>query len=238
MKAFCVFYPCGFKISFNICPENKLNMGNVNIVLADDHNLFRNGLKLLLSGYKGMKVVAEASDGNELLQILNTVTADIVLIDIDMPVLNGIDTTREIISKFPEMKVISLSMYGEEEYYFQMIEAGAKGFILKSSEISEVIMAIETVAMGGTYFSSDVLYNVVKNIKSVSNVPNSNPSLSEREKEVLEQICKGLSNQEIAETLFISKRTVEKHRASLLLKTNTKNTAQLVMHAIENKLIE
>jgi DNA-binding NarL/FixJ family response regulator len=119
-----------------------------------------------------------------------------------------------------------------------MIDAGVKGFILKNSDITEVIKAINTVMQGGTYFSSEVLYNVVKNIKSVGKTPGNIASISEREKEVLEQICKGLSNQEIADALFISKRTVEKHRASLLSKTNTKNTAQLVMYAIENKLTD
>ena len=213
-------------------------MNEIKVILADDHNLFRNGLKLLLSGHKTIRVVGEASDGEQLLNLLNNTPADIVLIDIEMPVMNGIEASRAIVELFPAVRIISLSMYGEEEYYYRMIEAGVKGFILKNSEITEVIRAIEMVAAGGTYFSSDVLYNVVRNIKTVSHLPNNTPSLSDREKEVLEQICKGFSNQEIAEILFISKRTVEKHRASLLSKTSTKNTAQLVMHTIENKLLD
>ena len=213
-------------------------MNEIKVILADDHNLFRNGLKLLLSGYPHIKVVAEASDGAELISLLENIETEIVLIDIEMPVLNGIEAARQALEKHPNLKIISLSMYGEEEYYYRMIDAGVKGFILKNSDISEVIKAIDTVMRGGTYFSSDVLYNVVKNIKSVSKTPKDTAAVTEREKEVLEQICNGLSNQEIADVLFISKRTVEKHRASLLSKTNTKNTAQLVMHAIENKLIE
>ena len=213
-------------------------MEEVRVILADDHNLFRNGLKLLLSGFNNIKVVAEASDGNELLSILENQKADVVLIDIEMPVMNGIEASRLAIERFPDLKIISLSMYGEEEYYYKMIDAGVKGFILKNSDITEVIKAIDTVVKGGTYFSSDVLYNVVKNIKTVSKIPANVASISGREKEVLEQICKGLSNHEIADILFISKRTVEKHRASLLAKTNTKNTAQLVMYAIENKLTD
>lgn len=213
-------------------------MSEIKVILADDHNLFRNGLKLLLSGHDRIRVVAEASDGEQLLELLHITPADVVLIDIEMPVMNGIEATRAIVELFPAIKLISLSMYGEEEYYYRMIEAGVKGFILKSSEITEVIKAIEMVAEGNTYFSSDVLYNVVKNIKNVSHLPKNLLTLSSRECEVLEQICKGLSNQEIADVLFISKRTVEKHRASLLSKTNTKNTAQLVMHAIENKLLD
>ncbi len=213
-------------------------MEEVRVILADDHNLFRNGLKLLLSSYRNINVVAEASDGAELISILDNVQADIVLIDIEMPVMNGIEASRIALEKFPGLKIISLSMYGEEEYYYRMIDAGVKGFILKNSDITEVIKAIDSVMKGGTYFSSEVLYNVVKNIKSVSKTPANIASISEREREVLEQICKGLSNQEIADVLFISKRTVEKHRASLLSKTNTKNTAQLVMYAIENKLTD
>lgn len=213
-------------------------MGNIKVILVDDHNLFRNGLKLLLSGQANIEVVAEASDGSELLAILDEIEVDIILVDIEMPVMNGIEATRLALAKHPELKVISLSMYGEEEYYYRMIDAGVKGFILKNSEISEVVKAIQLVYNGGTYFSSDVLYNVVKNIKTVSKAPNNLVPLSEREKEVLDQICKGLSNQEIADILYISKRTVEKHRSSLLSKTNTKNTAQLVMHAIENKLLD
>jgi DNA-binding NarL/FixJ family response regulator len=120
-----------------------------------------------------------------------------------------------------------------------MIEAGARGFLLKSSEINEVSEAIRRVMQGGTYFSSDILYNVLKNIHTVvSKTDTQALHLSQREKEVLELICRGMSNQEIADQLFISKRTVEKHRANLLAKTNTKNTAQLVMFAVENKLIE
>jgi DNA-binding NarL/FixJ family response regulator len=213
-------------------------MNEIKVILADDHNLFRNGLKLLLSGYEYIHVVGEASNGLELISLLEKIHSDIILIDIEMPVMSGIEASKIALEKFPDLKIISLSMYGEEEYYYRMIDAGVKGFILKNSDITEVIKAIDSVMKGGTYFSSDVLYNVVKNIKTVSKTPNILTKISGREKEVLEQICKGLSNQEIADVLFISKRTVEKHRASLLNKTNTKNTAQLVMFAIENKLTD
>ena len=211
----------------------------IRVILADDHTLFRNGLKLLLSNNVDMQVVGEASDGNELLSLLTKLPCDVVLMDIEMPGINGFDATRIIAEQYPEVKVISLSMYGEEDYYYRMIEAGARGFLLKSSEINEVSEAIRRVMRGGTYFSSDILYNVLKNIHTVvSKTDTQALHLSQREKEVLELICRGKSNQEIADQLFISKRTVEKHRANLLAKTNTKNTAQLVMFAVENKLIE
>jgi DNA-binding NarL/FixJ family response regulator len=213
-------------------------MASIRIILADDHALFRNGLKLLLSGQANVEVVDEASDGLELLKVIEETKADVVLLDIEMPMMNGIEAAHKALQIDPALKIISLSMYSEEEYYYKMIEAGVKGFILKNSDISEVVDAIETVYRGNTYFSSDVLYNVVKNIKSVGLKAEKAANISDRESEVLEQICKGLSNQEIADNLFISRRTVEKHRASLLLKTNTKNTAQLIMYAIENKLLE
>jgi DNA-binding NarL/FixJ family response regulator len=213
-------------------------MDVIRVVLADDHTLFRNGLKMLLSGYSDIQVVGEASDGEMLLNLLSRTATDVVLLDIEMPIINGFEATGYIKEHYPGVNIISLSMYGEEEYYYRMIEAGARGFLLKSSEINEVITAIHKVCKGSTYFSSEILYNVVKNINTTGKVDNSKLHLSDREKEVLELICKGMSNQEIADSLFISKRTVEKHRASLLSKTNTKNTAQLVMYAIENKLID
>lgn len=210
----------------------------IKLIIVDDHNLFRNGLKMLLSGVNNFEVIAEAQNGFELLDLLELHKPDIILIDIEMPGMNGIEASKNAIEKYPNLKIISLSMYGEEEYYYKMIEVGVKGFILKNSEITEVTKAINTVSAGGTYFSADVLYNVVKNIKTVAPSTSGVAQLSEREREVLTHICKGLNNQEIADILFISKRTVEKHRASLMAKTNTKNTANLVMYAIEHKMAD
>jgi DNA-binding NarL/FixJ family response regulator len=208
------------------------------VIVVDDHSLFRNGLKLLLNSFSNIKLIAEASNGNEFLELLKKETPDVVLMDIDMPGLNGVDATRIALEQYPDLKIISLSMFGEEEYYYRMIEAGAKGFLLKNSEINDVRKAIMNVAEGGNYFSQELLYNVVRNIRTTSIIEKQTETLSDREKEVLAQICKGLSNQEIAGLLHISKRTVDKHRSNLLEKTNSKNTANLVMFAIKNKLIE
>jgi DNA-binding NarL/FixJ family response regulator len=208
------------------------------VIVVDDHSLFRNGLKLLLNNFSNIKLIAEASNGNEFLELLKKETPDVVLMDIDMPGLNGVDATRIALEQYPDLKIISLSMFGEEEYYYRMIEAGAKGFLLKNSEINDVRKAIMNVAEGGNYFSQELLYNVVRNIRTTSIIEKQTETLSDREKEVLAQICKGLSNQEIAGLLHISKRTVDKHRSNLLEKTNSKNTANLVMFAIKNKLIE
>ncbi len=212
-------------------------MENINIIIADDHQLFRNGLKILLNAFPDFKVVAEASNGEEYLKVLENTKADIALMDISMPEMDGIEATRRGVKLNPDISVIALSMYGEEEYYYKMVDAGAKGFLLKDSDISEVREAIMTVKKGGSYFSQELLYHVIQKIKHRESESKS-ANLSKREKEILLKICEGLSNQEIAETLFISKRTVDKHRANLLGKTNSKNTASLILFAIKNKLIE
>ncbi len=213
-------------------------MSLINIIIVDDHSLFRNGMKLLLTNAGNFNVMAEASNGIEFLELLDKTTPDIVLMDIDMPEMDGIQATTKALEKFPGLKVICLSMYGEEEYYYKMIEAGVSGFMLKNSDISEVKTAITSVHSGGKYFSQELLYNVVKNIRTTQINQELVENLSDRELEVLKEICIGYSNQEIAETLHISKRTVDKHRANLLDKTNSKNTAHLVMYAIRNKLID
>ena len=212
-------------------------MDKTRIIIVDDHHLFRNGLRLLIETFPDFEITGEASNGREFLEIIRRTPADVVLMDINMPETDGVEATRAVMKIRPDIHVIALSMYGEEDYYYRMTEAGAKGFLLKDSDISEVRDAILTVQKGGSYFSQELLHNVIQKIKhreSETKVAN----LSKREKEILLKICEGLSNQEIAEALFISKRTVDKHRANLLDKTNARNTASLILYAIKNKLIE
>lgn len=211
-----------------------------NIVLVDDHTLFRNGLRTLLSGIEGFNVVGEASDGIELLDLLEKITPDVILLDIEMPRMNGIAAAEEALKRWPDLKIITLSMYGDEDYYFKMVSLGVKGFILKNSEIKDVFAAIEAVAEGGSFFSQELLFNLVSNLKSTpSSVPEDSPEqLSQRESEILLHICRGESNNEIADALFISKRTVDKHRSNILAKTGCKNTANLVVYAIKHHLVE
>ena len=212
-------------------------MDKTRIIIVDYHHLFRNGLRLLIETFPEFEISGEASNGREFLEIIKHTPADVVLMDINMPEIDGVEATRAVMKIQPGLHVIALSMYGEEEYYYRMTEAGAKGFLLKDSDISEVRDAILTVQKGGSYFSQELLHNVIQKIKhreSETKVAN----LSKREKEILLKICEGLSNQEIAEALFISKRTVDKHRANLLDKTNARNTASLILYAIKNKLIE
>lgn len=213
-------------------------MNKYNIALVDDHKLFREGLKLLVSNLDYVENVYEASNGKEFLQLMEKTPCDIVLMDIEMPIMNGVEATEKSLEIYPNLKVIALSMYGEEVYYYKMVEAGAKGFLLKDSGMENVQEAIETVCEGSSYFSEELLFNILQNMRSNKKMEEITGDLSERELEILYYVCKGLSNQEIADELCISKRTVDKHRGNLLAKTQSKNTASLVMFAIKNKLIE
>ncbi len=212
-------------------------MNKIKIILVDDHALFRNGLRILLNTISKIDVIGESANGKQFLELLETEIPDIVLMDINMPIMDGIEATQLATDKYPDIKIIALSMFGEEDYYYKMINAGVKGFLLKNSEINEVVEAINQVMLGGSFFSQELLYNVIKNFNPHKEAEVELTNLSKREVQVLEEICKGLSNQEIADSLFISKRTVDKHRANLLSKTNSKNTANLIMFAIKNKLI-
>ena len=212
-------------------------MKALSIFLVDDHKLFREGLKLLLNNLQSIKTIHEACDGKEFLEKLENIIPDIVLMDIDMPNINGIEATKTALNKFPDLKIIALSMYGEYDYYNKMLDAGAKGFLLKNSDISEVENAIINVSEGKSYFSQEIMLDLLKNITKRKSV-HKTTELTDREKEILFHICKGLSNQQIADELCLSKRTVDKHRENLLLKTNSKNTASLVIYAIRKEIIE
>ena len=212
-------------------------MGKISVILVDDHRLFREGLKLLLNENPGIGDIYQAASGVEFLDLLQQVVPDVVLMDIDMPLMDGVEATKQAILKFPDIKIIALSMYGDEDYYLKMIEAGAKGFVLKNSDIEIVEKAIAAVVSGQNYFSSEVMANLILHLNQRNSAESKN-ELTERESEILYHICKGLSNQEIADTLFLSKRTVDKHRENILSKTNAKNTAGLVMYAIKHGIIQ
>ena len=216
----------------------------IRIALVDDHSLFRKGLKVLLSSRKDFSIVAEVGSGEEFLEVLMQAQPDVVFMDYAMPQMNGAETTRRALEMLPDMKVITLSMFGDNAYYSDMMSSGAKGFLLKDSEFAEVVEAVETVSAGGTYFSASLLESLSHSMRSrsvTSNVSSDiaeDDRLSDREVEVLVAICQGLSTQEIADKLFISKRTVDKHRANILEKSGCKNTASLVVYAIRNGFVE
>jgi len=212
-------------------------METFKLTIVDDHSLFRNGLKLLLTSCYPEIQISEAQNGREFIEILHSGLPDLILMDINMPEMDGIAATRKAMELYPDLKIVALSMFGDEDYYYKMIDAGVKGFLLKDSELSEVKEAIDSVMQGENYFSKELLYNVVKNLRNSGTLGAKSIDLSERELEILELICKGFSNQEISDQLFISKRTVDKHRANILSKTDSRNTAHLVMKAIKQKWI-
>jgi DNA-binding NarL/FixJ family response regulator len=192
---------------------------------------------MLLDTLPGYEVTGEASNGKEFLELIAGHDYDIIFLDIEMPEINGIDAAKRALELKPELKIITLSMYGDEEYYDQMVDAGVKGFLLKNTNLQEVKTAIDTVMNGRNYFSQELMQSLLRNYKSIREAKGPDAELSEREVEILLLICSGLSNQQIGDHLFISKRTVEKHRANILCKTNCKNTAGLVMYAIKFQLI-
>ena len=216
----------------------------IRIALVDDHSLFRKGLKVLLSSRKDFSIVADVGSGEEFLEVLMQAQPDVVFMDYAMPQMNGAETTRRALEMSPDLKIITLSMFGDNAYYSDMMSSGAKGFLLKDSEFAEVVEAVETVFEGGTYFSASLLESLSHSIRSAGATASvaddiaEADRLSEREIEVLLAICQGLSTQEIADKLFISKRTVDKHRANILEKSGCKNTASLVVYAIRNGFVE
>ncbi len=207
-------------------------MEQVRAIIVDDHKIFRESLTYVLESQASVEVIAQANNGMELLEILKHTKPDIVLLDIEMPEMDGVEATRQTLKIYPDLRILVLSMHKDDEFYSAMIDFGVKGFILKESDVVEVIRAIYEIVKGSLYFSQELLLGLIKKRKDILPV-----ELTQREQEVLSLIAKGLSNVEIGEKLFISARTVEKHRAELLLKTESKNSISLVVYAIKNGLV-
>jgi len=209
----------------------------IKIILVDDHEIFRNGLKMVLGKLKYAKVVAEASNGKEFLELLKQHQPDVVLMDIEMPEMNGIDATMEALKKYPDLKVIALTMFNEDEYIQSMIDTGVKGFLIKNIRKETLDKAIQTVLNGGNYYSEELFDFFTKQIHKDDKPKTDVVKLTRREKEILQLVCEGLSNKEIADILFVSERTVVGHKTNLLAKTECKNTIGLMLYAIKNKLV-
>ena len=211
----------------------------IRLALADDQVLFRKGLAMLLQDMADAQVVLECVNGEELLSGLAHTTVDIVLLDLQMPVLDGIETTKRIKQDFPQVKVIILSTHDEDKFIAHLMELGANGYMLKTAEPDEIDTAIRSVQATGFYFnelvSRAMLHRMVTK-QQVKPVFNEVDPLSERELEVLRGICRELTTAEIAAKLFVSPRTVDFHRNNLLLKTGAKNAAGLVVYAITKGL--
>ncbi len=216
-------------------------MKKYKIIIVDDHDILRDGLKFTFAQIDFAEVIGEASNGKDFLKLMETAKPDIVLMDISMPEMDGIEATKEILKIIPDLKIIALTMFGDEEYYFKMVHSGARGFVLKKSGIEELKNAIETVASGENFFSNELLRNIIVNItdkKFKQEISSTPANLTKRELEVLQEICNGLTKKEIGEKLHISPKTVEGHRNNLLTKTGSKNTVSMVIYAIKNKLIK
>jgi DNA-binding NarL/FixJ family response regulator len=202
------------------------------ILIVDDHKLYRSGLHFLLIESGLYQVVAEASNGSEFIGLLEHLKPDLVIMDIHMPVMDGIEANRRALRYHPGLKILILSMHSEWLFLSELLDAGVMGFVNKNAENEELLEAIRRVLQGGTYFSQELLLNIIRENSYNEIVP-----ITPREKEVLELISQGFSSKEIATRLKVSHRTIERHRTKLFEKTGLKNSVSLVVYAIKNKLI-
>lgn len=214
-------------------------MANIKILLADDHKIVRDGIKLMLEPQAGIDVVDEAQNGKEVLKKLKEHVVDIVVMDINMPEMDGITATRKVKEEFPDVKVLALTMSNDDLHIRQMIQAGASGYIMKSAGRKELKEAIDSIMEGKHYFSDEATQSIMLDlVKGKGKSTDPDPiHITDREKEVLELIVQEHTNQEIAEKLYISSRTVDAHRRNLLQKTGARNTAGLVKYAFQHNLI-
>ncbi|MCO5950783.1 response regulator transcription factor [Mucilaginibacter flavidus] len=215
-------------------------MGKIKLAIADDHKIFRNGLKATLEDCADFDLVIEASNGKQLLGMLTEVKPDVILMDIKMPEMDGIQTTTAIKQKYKDVKVLALSMFNEDKYIVDMMKAGASGYLLKNAEPEEIIEAISTVFYKDYYFNEHLSITLIKQLAGNNNSNNPSQSLAdfnEREIEVLRLVCQECSNQEIADKICLSVRTVEGYRARLFEKTRSKNLVGLVIFAIKTGII-
>jgi DNA-binding NarL/FixJ family response regulator len=218
-------------------------MESIKVILADDHQLVRDGIHSLIRDAKNIDIIDEAADGIELLEKLKLVKPDIIVLDVSMPRLSGIEVTKRITDEFPSVKVLVLSMFTSEEYIFNAIKAGAKGYLPKNTSKKELLEAIYSINAGNEYFSESIsniiLKSYIKKAKTNDDYSgNKQNVLSSRELEILTLFAEGNTNQEIAEKLFISIRTVESHKNHIMQKLELKTTVDLVKFAIKNNIIQ
>ena len=205
------------------------------VIVVDDHSFFRKGVILVVNRFENFEVIGEASNGAELLTLLLKLTPDLILMDIKMPVMEGVEATREVLKNYPDVKIIAFSMFGDEKHLESMINAGIQGFILKNIECDDLEKAICRVANDQQYFSEEFLPYFTNKYLGVD--ANNDASLTKRELEILQLVAQGLSNREIADKLSLSIRTITSHRANINSKTGSRNTVNLLTYAIQHKLI-
>lgn len=213
------------------------------LLLVDDHKLFRQGLRRILELESDLKVVGEAGDAEEALQVLQATAVDVVLMDINMPCCNGVEGTRRIKARYPEVAILVLTIHDDTEYLFEVVRAGAVGYLLKDVEPDHLIAAIHTVAAGGSIVNPGLGNQLIKEFARLSeNSPVETPAahqniLSSREQEVLHIMAQGCTNREIAEQLFISEKTVKNHVSNILRKLDVNDRTQAVVRGVQLKLV-
>ena len=212
----------------------------IRILLADDHTLLRNGIRALLEDEQDIIIAGEAEDGREAVRLANQLKPNVVLMDIAMPLLNGLEATRQIKREHPEINVLVLTMYDHEEYFRQMLEVGASGYIIKRAAATELVSAIRAVYNGEAVLSPAITRLLLEDYLSrdVPGEENDPNALSSREREVLQLIAEGKTSREIAEILHLSVKTVQSHRTSLMQKLNLHDRGDLIKYAIQKKIIE
>lgn len=212
----------------------------IKVVITDDHQIFIDGLKALLSIMEGVELVGEANNGLELLEVLKKQEVDIILMDVNMPEMDGIEATKEVLQQYPDMKVLMLTMFGTQDYIQKLLKAGAQGYLLKNTGRDELENAIRTLVGGGTYYSKEVTDRIMEGLqkKKKQDQDYRLVELTEREKEVLVLIAEEMTTQEIADKLFISHHTVETHRKNLISKLNVRNVSGLVKYAVQQGMLD
>ena len=213
---------------------------NIRVLLADDHGVVRKGLRFLLERQPDMEIVGEAADGREAVRLAEAANPDIVIMDIAMPLLNGIEATAQIVKRNPAIAVIILSVHSDEDYLLSSLNAGAKGYLLKDSAEVDLVRAIEAVRRGTPFFSPEIAKTMLEDYMRFlqqRNLQDSYDLLTEREKEVLQLLAEGKSNKEVASVLDVSVYTVDSHRTHLMQKLNLDNTAEIVLYAVRKKII-
>lgn len=217
-------------------------MSKIRILLADDHAILRAGLVRLLGEEKDIEVVGEAENGREAVQKVQELHPDIVLMDIGMPVMNGMEATKQIKKRDADVKVLVLTMHDNEEYLFQVLQAGAAGYVLKKAADSDLVNAIHVVSRGDCFLYPSAAKMVVEDyldkLKHGQEPTSSFDTLTDREREILTLVAEGHTNREIAETLFISVKTVETHKANIMEKLNLHKRAELVKYAIKKGMLQ
>lgn len=207
----------------------------IRVLLCDDHTILRDGLRNLLESESDLQVIGEASDGQQAIHIVRELAPDVVLMDINMPGMGGIEAVEKLTAEFPDLRILILTMFDHEEYLFRTIRAGAKGYLLKDSPVSEVVEAIRKVMSGGSVLHPSLTDKLLASYREPRE--EAADKLSPREIEVLTALVQGLSNKEIAEQLFISETTVKLHISNVYRKLGVKSRSQAIMHAVREKLV-